>query len=127
MSFFSKCRANFEIAEYISNQKKALADTPAYEDLEIKLPETKPFGTVRIPQELMPSKARCLELFEIFFEHLHPFVPVLSKPYFYEQCRHKPQSISPLILEAIFACAGSVSSDDDAEGAQWLALAASKH
>ena len=120
-------RANHEIAEYISNQKKALADTPAYEDLEIKLPETKPFGTVRIPQALMPSEERCLELFDTFFHHVHPYVPVLSKPYFYEHWRHKPESISPLILEAIFACAGSVSPDDDAEGAQWLALAASKH
>lgn len=119
--------ANVEIANYISNQKKALADTPAYEDFEIKLPETKPFGTVRIPQALMPSKERCLELFAIFFQHVHPYVPVLSKPYFYDQWRHKPETISPLILEAIFACAGSVSSDDDAEGAQWLALAASKH
>ncbi|CAD6582406.1 MAG: hypothetical protein ASARMPRED_000954 [Alectoria sarmentosa] len=118
--------ANDGVADYISNQKRALADTPAYEDFEIKLPETKPFGTVRIPQALMPSKERCLELFEIFFQHVHPYVPVLSKPYFYEQWRHKPESISPLILEAIFACAGSVSSDDDAEGAQWLALAA-KH
>lgn len=27
----------------------------------------------------------------------------------------------------MLACAGSVSSDDDAEGAQWLALASSKH
>ena len=120
-------RANSKIAEYISNQKKALADTPAYEDLEIKLPETKPSGTVRIPVALMPSKEQCLELFEIFFEHVHPYVPVLSKPYFYKQWRHKPESISPLILEAIFACAGGMSSDDDAEGAQWLALAASKH
>ncbi|KAF6233432.1 hypothetical protein HO173_008364 [Letharia columbiana] len=118
--------ANDGVASYISNQKKALADTPAYEDVEIRLPETKPFGTVRIPQALMPSKERCLELFELFFQQVHPYVPVLSKPYFYEQWRHKPESISPLILEAIFACAGSVSSDDDAEGAQWLALAA-KH
>lgn len=116
-----------KIAHYISNQKKALADTPAYEDFEIRLPETKPFGTVRIPQALMPSKERCLVLFEIFFQHVHSYVPVLSKRYFYEQWRLKPETISPLILEAIFACAGSVSSDDDAEGAQWLALAASKH
>lgn len=75
----------------------------------------------------MPSNERCLELFEIFFQHVHPYVPVLSKRYFYDQWRHKRESISPLILEAIFACAGSVSPDDDAEGAQWLALAASKH
>ena len=119
--------ADCKIAQYISDQKVSLADTPAYEDLEIRLPETKPFGTVRIPQALMPSKERCMKLFEIFFQHVHPYVPVLSKAYFYEQWRYKPESISPLILEAMFACAGSVSSDDDAEGAQWLALAASKH
>lgn len=75
----------------------------------------------------MPSNERCLELFDTFFQHVHPYVPVLSKRYFYDQWRHKRESISPLILEAIFACAGSVSPDDDAEGAQWLALAASKH
>ena len=118
--------ADHAIAQYISNQKSALADTPAYEEYQMTLPETKPFGTVRIPQALMPSKERCLELFGIFFQHVHPYVPVLSKRYFYEQWRLKPETISPLILEAIFACAGSVSSDDDAEGAQWLALAASK-
>ena len=115
------------IAEYISNQQKSLADTPAYEDFAITLPETRPFGAVRIPQELMPSKERCLVLFERFFQQVHPYVPVVSKRYFYEQWHHKPESISPLLLEAMLACAGSVSSDDDAEGAQWLALASSKH
>lgn len=127
-SSFHEGLANDEIAQYIADQKKSLADTPAYEeDNEIRLPDIRPFGTVRIPPEFMPSPKRCLDLFETFFTHVHPYVPVLSKPYFYEQWRHKPETISPLILEAIFACAGSVSSDDDAEGAQWLALAASKH
>lgn len=66
-----------------------------------------------------------MEWFETFFTHVHPYVPVISKPYFYRQWRTNRRSISPLILEAIFACAGRMS-DDPAQGAQWLALA-SKH
>ena len=93
----------------------------------MKLPSTA-FGsgsTVRIPPELMPSEEQCLAWFEIFFAHVHPYVPVLSKSYFYKQWQTNRQSISPLILEAIFACAGRMS-DDPAQGAQWLALASSK-
>ena len=66
-----------------------------------------------------------MEWFNIFFTHIHPYVPVISKSYFYQQWRTNRRSISPLILEAIFACAGRMS-DDPAQGAQWLALA-SKH
>lgn len=82
-------------------------------------------STVRIPPELMPSEEQCLAWFEIFFAHIHPYVPVLSKSYFYQQWQTNRQSISPLILEAMFACAGRMS-DDPAQGAQWLALASSK-
>jgi len=67
-----------------------------------------------------------MEWFEIFFTHIHPYVPVISKPYFYQQWRSSRRSISPLILEAIFACAGRMS-DDPAQGAQWLALASSRY
>ena len=73
----------------------------------------------------MPSDEQCLAYFDTFFTHVHPYVPVLSKPYFYEQWRTNRRSISPLILEAIFACAGRMS-EDPSRGAQWLALA-SKH
>ena len=66
-----------------------------------------------------------MEWFEIFFTHIHPYVPVISKAYFYQQWRTNRRSISPLILEAIFACAGRMS-DDPAQGAQWLALASSE-
>ncbi len=94
----------------------------------MKLPSTitGSGSTVRIPPELMPSEEQCMEWFDIFFTHIHPYVPVISKPYFYQQWRTNRRSISPLILEAIFACAGRMS-DDPAQGAQWLALASSKH
>lgn len=97
------------------------------EEYEVKLPPT-PVGsgsTVKIPQELMPSEEQSTKWFETFFLHIHPYVPVLSKPYFYQQWRTNRESISPLILEAIFACAGRMSADP-AQGAQWLALASSK-
>ncbi|KAL8766939.1 MAG: hypothetical protein Q9209_006420 [Squamulea sp. 1 TL-2023] len=115
------------VALYISQQKKSLAEAPALEEFELKLPSsaTGSGSTVRIPPELMPSEEQCLAWFEIYFTHIHPYVPVLSKSYFYQQWQTNRQSISPLILEALFACAGRMSADP-AQGAQWLALA-SKH
>jgi hypothetical protein len=115
------------VAPYISQQKKSLAEAPALEEFEFRLPSTATGSgsTVRIPPELMPPEDQCTERFEAFFTHIHPYVPVLSKTYFYTQWRTNRCSISPLILEAIFACAGRMS-DDPAQGLQWLALA-SKH
>ena len=74
----------------------------------------------------MPSDEQVAEYFDIFFTQIHPYVPVVSKPYFYKQWQTDPGKISPLLLEAIFACAGRMS-DDPAQGAQWLALASSKY
>lgn len=115
------------LAPYISQQKRSLAEAPALEEFEVKLPSTVTGSgsTVKIPPELMPSDEQCLKWFDIFFTHIHPYVPVISKPYFYQQWQTNRRSISPLILEAIFACAGRLS-DDPAQGAQWLALASSK-
>ena len=73
----------------------------------------------------MPREEQVMGYFNFFFKHIHPYVPVISKPYFYQQWHTNRKSISPLLLEAIFACAGRMS-DDPAQGAQWLALAASK-
>lgn len=73
----------------------------------------------------MPSDEQALAYFDIYFSNVHTYVPVVSKPYFYSQWRTNRRSISPLILEAIFACAGRMS-EDAAQGAQWLALAGSK-
>lgn len=56
------------VAPYISQQKKSLAETPAYEEFEVKLPTTSTSSgaTVRIPPDLMPSEEQCMEWFEIF-------------------------------------------------------------
>ena len=120
--------SDMDAAPYISQQKKSLAEAPALEEFEFEYhlptPATGSGSTVRIPPELMPSEEQCTELFETFFTHIHPYVPVISKPYFYTQWRTNRHSISPLILEAIFACAGRMS-DDPAQGLQWLALASS--
>ncbi|KAI4200070.1 MAG: hypothetical protein LQ350_004209 [Teloschistes chrysophthalmus] len=112
------------VATYISQQKQSLAEAPALEEFEVKLsPSVTGSGsTVRIPQDLMPPEETCLAWFETFFTHIHPYVPVLSKPYFYRQWKTNRESISPLILEAMFACAGRMS-DDPSQGARWLALA----
>lgn len=116
-----------QIAPYIADQRKQLAESPAYEEPEAKLPPNAVnSGSVRIPPALMPSDEQCQDLFRIFFTDIHPYVPVISRPYFEQQWKTNRASISPLILEAIFACAGRMS-DDASEGASWLALAASEH
>ncbi|MCJ1396171.1 hypothetical protein MMC18_009060 [Xylographa bjoerkii] len=116
------------VAPYIFQQKKTLAEAPALEEYEMTLPSV-PSGsgaTVRIPPGLEPSEEQSMEYFEIFFTHIHPYVPVISKSYFYKQWNTNRRSISPLLLESIYACAGRMMPEDPAQGAQWLALA-SKH
>lgn len=80
---------------------------------------------IRIPPALMPSDEEASQAFQTFFRDVHPYVPVLNRKQFYDQWRNDRASISPLILEAVFANAGRLS-DDPAQGAQWLALANSK-
>ena len=80
--------------------------------------------TIQIPAEYMPSEIQAVHYFDIFFTHIHPYVPVLNKHLFYNQWYSNRESISPLILEAIFACAGRLS-DDPTQGLKWLALAGS--
>lgn len=103
-----------------------LAEAPALEEFEVRLPPVSrgSGSTVRIPPELMPDEDQAMKYLNIFFTEIHPYVPVISKTYFYRQWKTNRGSISPLILEAIFACAGRMS-DDPAQGAQWLALASS--
>jgi hypothetical protein len=73
----------------------------------------------------MPSSEDVAEHFKIFFSDIHPYVPVVHRNHLYHQWRTDRGSISPLLLEALFACAGRMS-DDPAQGAQWLALANSR-
>lgn len=80
---------------------------------------------VRIPPELMPDEQTAIHYFDLFFTNVHPYVPVLNKPAFYQQWHTSRDSISPIILEAIFAIAGRLA-DEPAQGQQWLALASSR-
>ncbi|KAM7222560.1 hypothetical protein V8F06_002054 [Rhypophila decipiens] len=77
---------------------------------------------IRIPPELMPDDDTVLRYLNLYFENTHPYVPVLDKTYFYHQWHNNRESISPLLLEAIFAISGRLA-DDPGEGQQWLALA----
>lgn len=101
-------------------------DGPVH-DAEIKLPpmSNTAGSQIRIPPALMPTEEDALHYFKVFFSDVHPYVPVVIRLHFNQQWQSNRGSISPLLLEAIFACAGRMS-DDPAQGAQWLALANSK-
>lgn len=98
-------------------------DGPVH-DIEVKLPpmNNTAGSQIRIPPELMPTEEEALHFFKVFFTEVHDYVPVVIRFHFYQQWQSNKGSISPLLLEAIFACAGRMS-DDPAQGAQWLALA----
>ncbi|KAF3764375.1 hypothetical protein M406DRAFT_107309 [Cryphonectria parasitica EP155] len=81
-----------------------------------------PGHKVRIPPELMLDEETSLHYFDAFFTHVHPYIPVLDRTTFYRQWQTDRESISPLVLEAMFALAGRIM-DEPGEGQQWLALA----
>lgn len=112
------------VASYIANEKKTLAETPAVEEVEIILPPSvSTDSTVRIPPEMMLSDDRVTDYLGYFFNYIHPYVPVLNRAAFYEQWRSARHSISPLILEGIFACVAQYL-EEPIEVRRWLALAA---
>ncbi len=118
------------VAGYIRSEKSTKEQDPPVQETEPELKIAAAFSTgagshIRIPPALMPSEEEAMQAFGTYFANVHPYVPVLNRSDFYHQWRHDPASISPLILEAIFANAGRLS-DDPAQGAQWLALANSK-
>ncbi|KAJ5915351.1 hypothetical protein N7466_011284 [Penicillium verhagenii] len=114
------------IAPYIRRQRtdRIEPDAPVQDDTEERLPplSTGAGATIRIPPELMPTDEDVMDYFKIYFDEIHPYVPVIPRAHFYYQWQNDRRSISPLLLEALFACAGRLS-EEPAEGAQWLALA----
>jgi len=118
----------FDLAPYIRQQKKNNSEpaAPMQDEYEVRLPPltTGRGSHVRIPPELMPSHEDSMHYFDVFFNDVHPYVPVVNRSYFFRQWQTDRSTISPLLLEAIFACAGRMS-DEPAQGAQWLALASS--
>jgi hypothetical protein len=114
------------VAPYITSQKKALAETPAQEEYEVQLPPSVSLDhIIRIPPEMMPSEEQALQYFDYFFTNIHPYCPVVNRSYFYQQWQSARDSISPLMLEAIFACSTMMLGDVE-EGNKWLALASSE-
>jgi hypothetical protein len=114
-----------ESAAYIRDQTK-LANSPAVQDYDVELPPSAGLDKiVRIPPEMMPTEPEALEYFDAFFNHVHPFAPVLCRTELYREWRFQRSTISPLLLEAIFACAAAVLRREK-ECNKWLALAASK-
>lgn len=102
-------------------------EEPAIEEEDYKMPPMMSSGAglkIRIPPELMPDEETILQYFDLYFTNVHPYVPVLNKAQFYNQWHNNRESISPLLLEAIFAVAGRLA-DDPAQGQQWIALASS--
>ncbi|KAJ5612419.1 hypothetical protein N7510_005613 [Penicillium lagena] len=114
------------IAPYIRRQRadRVEPDAPVQDDTEDRLPplSTGAGATIRIPPELMPADEDVMAYFKIFFDDIHPYLPVIPRSHLYYQWQNDRTSISPLLLEALFACAGRLS-DEASEGAQWLALA----
>ncbi|KAL4734640.1 hypothetical protein BDV11DRAFT_50741 [Aspergillus similis] len=114
------------IAPYIRQQRtdRTEPEIPIQDEVEESLPplRTGSGSKIRIPPELMPSDDEVMNYFKIYFDDIHPYVPVVHRAHLYHQWQHDRNSISPLLLEALFACAGRLS-DDPAQGAQWLALA----
>ncbi|KAH8682356.1 hypothetical protein BX600DRAFT_41451 [Xylariales sp. PMI_506] len=107
---------------------KNVEEDPITEEDDFKTPlpmTTGPGLKIRIPPELMPDEQTILHYFDLYFSNVHPYVPVLNKAQFYQQWHTNRESISPLILEAIFAVAGRLA-DEPALGQQWIAMA-SKH
>ncbi|KAK4251785.1 hypothetical protein C7999DRAFT_10411 [Corynascus novoguineensis] len=115
-------------APYLNSKMQSARDEePAVEDgdeYKTSLPPLTagPGSKIRIPPELMPDDDTVLHYLDLYFVNAHPYVPVLDKNYFYHQWHNDRESISPLLLEAMFAIAGRLA-DEPAQGQQWLALA----
>ncbi|KAK3675729.1 hypothetical protein LTR78_004370 [Recurvomyces mirabilis] len=113
-------------APYIANEKRSLAETPAVDESDVTLPASVGTdSTIRIPPEMMPCEERALEYFGYYFNYVHPYVPVLNRQAFYEQWRSARHTISPLLLEGLFACVARYL-EEPIELRTWLALA-SRH
>jgi hypothetical protein len=113
----------FFLAPYLRNKASFRhEEEPVFEDADDYKSSLPPMMSgpglkIRIPPELMPEDDVVLHYFDLYFNNVHPYVPVLSKTLFYQQWDTNRESISPLILEAIFAIAGRLA-DEPAQGNQ---------
>ncbi|KAK2741041.1 hypothetical protein FQN57_005778 [Myotisia sp. PD_48] len=114
------------IAPYLRQQKQSdtKPETTTPDQCEAALPSiyNGPNSTVHFPPQLLPDENTALEYFRTFFNHIHPYVPVLHKSDFYLQWKRERWDISPLLLASLFACTARISTDPS-KVYQWLALA----
>lgn len=73
----------------------------------------------------MPDEESAMMNFKFFFTHVSPFVPVLDEHSFYRAWGANRQTISPLILEAIFSAVEGLY-DPPASGRYWTAICTSR-
>ncbi|BFZ63600.1 hypothetical protein YB2330_004731 [Saitoella coloradoensis] len=59
----------------------------------------------RIPANLMPSDDLAMHLFSVYFEQIHPYMPIISRRQFMRQWHKDRDDLSPLLLESILGCA----------------------
>lgn len=111
----------------MTTRSQQLEEPELEDDFKSMLPPlvTGPGMKIRIPPELMPDEEVSRHYFDLFFNQVHPYVPVLNKSHFLHQWHNNRESVSPLVIEAIFAVAGRLA-DEPAQGQQWLAMASSK-
>lgn len=114
------------IAPYIADRNR-LAEAPAVQEFEVTLPQNISNDLrIRIPPEMMPNDQQAIHYFDYFFASIHPYVPVLHRQAFYHQWTTNRESISPLLLEAIFAVT-TMTLEDHVQGNKWLALASREY
>jgi len=112
-------------ASYLREEQPAVVEV-----VDDNLASTAPYlasgpgGQIKIPVEIMPDEPSARQYIDLYFINVHPYVPVLDKCRFYWQWTTAPDSISPLILAAIFAI-GCRLTEQPAPGQQWLAFASS--
>ncbi|OAL66027.1 C6 finger domain-containing protein [Trichophyton rubrum] len=116
---------HISLAPYINQESKDhIKPQTALAECEQSLPPlyNGANSSLQFPAELMPSDTEALEYFRVYFDDLHPYLPVIPRNYFYEQWRREKWDISPLLLSALFACSARAL-NDTAKATKWLALA----
>ncbi|RSL71136.1 hypothetical protein CEP54_001526 [Fusarium duplospermum] len=78
---------------------------------------------IRIPPELMPDDETARRYFDLYFDNVHPYVPVLCRTTLCQQWNTDRESIPPPILETIFAIGGQLAGEPTDNNQRWLALA----
>jgi len=108
------------VAQYYD---QPVRDIPLMEDIDDVIPDTTGDGMkLRIPPGMMPPEEVVHHRLDYFFEHCHPYLPLMVPAEMYAQWANDRDNISPLVLEGIFACCGYCSGDDQ-EGDRWRAMA----